>query len=150
MKKTFEELKTELRNDFGKITCWKWLCKEQNATTEQDKIAVAEQVLAMPRMNNVAAAQTYWLRLHGKRTRDIRDILAGRYRASGEHTATPIQSATGSGRSAHELVVHQIRSECDLDHVRRLCGTLITQRRGKTLGEEILQDLDSGYINAET
>ncbi len=78
MNQRLEELKKQLRDDFGKLTCWQWLCKDQNATTEQEQIALAEQVLAMPRMDNVAAAHTYWLRLQGKKSADISDILSPR------------------------------------------------------------------------
>ena len=66
-----EALKRQLWADFGKTTCWQWLCKDRNATTEPEQIAVAEEVLAMPRMGNVAAAQTYWLRLQGEKPFNI-------------------------------------------------------------------------------
>jgi len=42
------ELKRKLWGDFGKTTCWQWLCKERDATTVTEQIAVAEEVLAMP------------------------------------------------------------------------------------------------------
>ena len=40
-----------------------------------EQIAVAEEVLAMPRMGNVAAAQTYWLRLQGRKPFDVDELL---------------------------------------------------------------------------
>ena len=69
------DLKLRLWGDFGKTTCWKSHCKERNATTVTEQIAVAEEVLAMPRMGNVAAAQTYWLRLQGKKPFDVDELL---------------------------------------------------------------------------
>ena len=69
------ELKRRLWGDFGKTTCWQWLCKERDARTEPEQIAVAEEVLAMPRMGNVAAAQTYWLRLQGRKTFTVDEMV---------------------------------------------------------------------------
>lgn len=45
---------------------------------------------------------------------------------------------------------HPIRKGCDQATVKRLCQILIENRRGKTLGEEILRDLSIGYINYNT
>ena len=70
-----EELKGKLWRDFGKTTCWQWLCKERDATTLPEQIAVAEEVLAMPRMGNVSAAQTYWLRLQGKKSFNADELI---------------------------------------------------------------------------
>ncbi len=70
------DLKRQLWADFGKTTCWQWLCEERDATTEPEQIAVAEEVLAMPHMGNVAAAQTYWLRLQGKKPFNVEELLA--------------------------------------------------------------------------
>ena len=69
------DLKRRLWADFGKTTCWQWLCKERDATIVTEQIAVAEDVLAMPRMGNVAAAQTYWLRLQGRKPFDVDELL---------------------------------------------------------------------------
>ncbi len=69
------DLKRRLWLDFGKTSCWQWLCKERDATTVMGQIAVAEEVLAMPRMGNVAAAQTYWLRLQGRKPFDVDELL---------------------------------------------------------------------------
>lgn len=44
--KRLERLIEQLAKDFGKITRWQVLCKEQNATTEAHKVELAEQVLA--------------------------------------------------------------------------------------------------------
>ncbi len=56
MSERLRDLKARLREDFGKLTCWQWLCEDRRATTEPEKIALAEEVLSMPRMGNVAAA----------------------------------------------------------------------------------------------
>jgi hypothetical protein len=159
MNKTLEELKKELRDGFGKITCWQWLCKERDATTEQAQVEVAEEVLAMPQMGNVAAAQAYRSRLEGRRTRDIRDILAGRYRASEKQEASTQATnqngdrhtrTTLASQSEVPVMSHRIRSGYNLAHVTELCCLLIKQRRGKMLGDEILRHLDFGYISDDT
>ena len=49
MNSRLTELKRQLRDDYGKITCWQWLCKDRNAKTDEEKIAVAEEVLAIDR-----------------------------------------------------------------------------------------------------
>jgi hypothetical protein len=43
-----------------------------------------------------------------------------------------------------------ICSSCNTRWVRRACGDLIKQRRGKGLGEEILADLAIGHLRFET
>jgi len=45
---------------------------------------------------------------------------------------------------------HPIRAKCDIALVRRLCHILIEYRRGKTLADEILHDLDTGAISDST
>ncbi len=42
---------------------------------------------------------------------------------------------------------HPIGARCDVALVRRLCEVLIKNRRGKTLADEILRDLDTGSIS---
>ncbi len=64
-----EKLLGELAKDFGKITRWELLCKEQNATTEADKIRLAEQVLAEPPLGSVAAGYSHWVQLQGAKSR---------------------------------------------------------------------------------
>jgi hypothetical protein len=46
--------------------------------------------------------------------------------------------------------LHPIRRKADLGVIKRLCHILIEKRRGKTLADEILRDLDTGYISDET
>ena len=45
---------------------------------------------------------------------------------------------------------HPIRARCDVVLVKRLCHMLIENRRGKTLADEILRDLDMGAISDST
>jgi len=45
---------------------------------------------------------------------------------------------------------HPIGTKCDPALVRRLCHILIENRRGKTLADEILRDLDTGSISDST
>lgn len=63
--KTLDELLTELGQVFGRLTKWRWRCKEENATTEADLIRLAEEVLAEPCSGTVAEGHGYWLRLNG-------------------------------------------------------------------------------------
>src|SRR4051794_21373496 len=39
-----KELRSELFEHFGKITRWKVLCQERDATTDEEKILLAEEV----------------------------------------------------------------------------------------------------------
>ena len=45
---------------------------------------------------------------------------------------------------------HSIRKACNLAIVRSFCNVLIEKRKGKTLGDEILRDLGTGYIGETT
>ena len=42
------------------------------------------------------------------------------------------------------------RKECDIDRVRELCEHPIQERRGKMISEQILKELDSGYLKRKT
>ena len=42
------------------------------------------------------------------------------------------------------------RKGCDIDRVRELCKHPIQQRRGKMVCEQILKELDSGFLKKET
>jgi hypothetical protein len=46
--------------------------------------------------------------------------------------------------------LHPVRKDANIAFIKRLCEILIENRRGKTLGEEILRDLPTGYINDQT
>ncbi len=63
------QLLAELAKDFGKTTRWKVLCQEQNATTDSEKIRLAEQALAEPRMGTVAGGYAQWAKLRGAKDR---------------------------------------------------------------------------------
>jgi hypothetical protein len=126
MSKNLEQLKMELRDDFGKLTCWQWLCQEKNATSELAQIAVAEEVLAMPRMDNVAAAQTYRSRLQGKNTGSIKDLLAGRHRDSLTRVA-PSETVTAAPRRRSRTVpIKNDKEFLDLD----VYVTLLLEKKG--------------------
>jgi hypothetical protein len=42
------------------------------------------------------------------------------------------------------------KSDYNKNRVVHLCNLLITKKRGKMLGEEILQQLDQGFLNQST
>lgn len=67
--KHLERLIEQLAQDFGKITRWQVLCKEQNATTEAHKVELAEQVLAEWSTGTVAGGYAQWAKLHGAKDR---------------------------------------------------------------------------------
>jgi hypothetical protein len=64
------QLLAELAEDFGKTTRWQALCQEQNATTDADKIRLAEQVLSEPPIGTVAGGYAQWAKLHGAKDRE--------------------------------------------------------------------------------
>jgi hypothetical protein len=63
-----EQLRSELFEHFGKITRWKVLCQEQDATTDEEKIRLAEDVLRTPSTGTVAEWWGSHLRLKGKKS----------------------------------------------------------------------------------
>ena len=67
--RSLEQLLIELAKDFGKTTRWQTLCQEQNATTDDEKIRLAEQVLAEPPIGTVAGGYAQWAKLHGAKDR---------------------------------------------------------------------------------
>src|SRR3954451_24438741 len=73
-----EGLKAELFEHFGKLTRWKALCLEANARTDEDKIRLAEEVLASYSTGTVAEWYSYHLRLQGRKSFNVDDYLAGR------------------------------------------------------------------------
>jgi hypothetical protein len=75
---TFEELKSDLFEHFGKLTPWKALGLEQDAKTDEDKIRLAEEVLAGSSTGTVAEWYGSHLRLQGKKRFDVDEYLAGR------------------------------------------------------------------------
>ena len=66
-------LRSELFEHFGKITRWKVLCQEQNATTEEEKIRLAEEVLASPSTGSVTEWWGSHLRLKGKKSPEVEE-----------------------------------------------------------------------------
>jgi hypothetical protein len=73
-----EGLKARLFEHFGKLTRFEGLCLERTATTVEETIRLAEEVLAAPSTGTVAEWQSYHLRLHGKRSFDVDEYLARR------------------------------------------------------------------------
>lgn len=73
MNVNLNDLKIELQKDFGKLSCWQWLCEQERAKTDQDKAILARKVLEMPSMGNIAASQTFMLLRQGKQPQNIDD-----------------------------------------------------------------------------
>jgi hypothetical protein len=69
MSQRLQELRAELAKHFGKTTRWKVLCKQQKASSDEDKIKLAEQVLAEWTTGTVAEWQSHWLELQGVESR---------------------------------------------------------------------------------
>ena len=67
------ELRSKLFEHFGKITRWKVLCQERDATTDEEKIQLAEEVL---RASSTGTVPEWWgahLRLKGKKPFKVDD-----------------------------------------------------------------------------
>jgi len=68
-----KELRSELFKHFGKVTRWKVLCQERDATTDEEKIRLAEEVLASPSTGTVAEWWGSHLRLKGSKSFKVKD-----------------------------------------------------------------------------
>ena len=77
MNERLDGLLTELVKHFGKLTRWRALCLEREVTTDEEKIRLAEEVLANS-TGTVAEWYSYHLRLQGRKPFNIDDLLAGR------------------------------------------------------------------------
>ena len=99
-----ERLKAQLFEHFGKLTRWKAICVERDARTDEDKIRLAEEVLAAPSTGTVAEWYGHHLRLQGKETFNLDDYLAGRRSSTaggtgeGPSGTDDDQNGTGTGR----------------------------------------------------
>jgi hypothetical protein len=71
-----EALKAELFRNFGRFTHWKVLCRERGAKADEEKIRLAEEVLAAPSTATNAEGLTYQLRLNGAKSFDVDEMLA--------------------------------------------------------------------------
>jgi hypothetical protein len=78
MNQRLDDLLTELGKHFGKLTRWKALGQERDASTDEDKIRLAEEVLAAYSTGTVAEWYRYHLRLQGRKSVNIDEYLAGR------------------------------------------------------------------------
>jgi hypothetical protein len=98
-------LKSELFEHFGKLTRWKALCVERDAKTDEERVRLAEEILAAPSTGTVAEWYRHHLRLQGKKSFNVDEYLAGRRsstaRGSGDRTnrADDDQDGAGTGRS---------------------------------------------------
>jgi hypothetical protein len=91
-----EALKDELFKHFGKLTRWKALCVERDATTVEEQIRLAEEVLAASSTGTVAEWYGYHLRLQGKTSFDVDEYLAGRAEEGRGSTADAKGSETSN------------------------------------------------------
>ena len=67
------ELRSELFKHFGKITRWKLLCQEQDATTDEEKIRLAEEVLKAPSTGTVAEWWGSYVRLKNTKSSEVNE-----------------------------------------------------------------------------
>lgn len=58
-----QQLLTEIRQVFGRITRFRRICAQRQALTVEDQIAIARQVLAMPISGSVNEARWEWVLL---------------------------------------------------------------------------------------
>jgi hypothetical protein len=77
-------LEAELFKHFGRLTRWKARCVERGAEAVEDKIRLAEEVLAAPSTGTVAEWLTHHLRLQGGKSFDVDEMLAGNGPAPGK------------------------------------------------------------------
>lgn len=75
MKPKLKKLLAELGRHFGKTTRWRAVCKEQNATTDDERIAVAEQVLQEWSTGTVAELYSHNAKLHGAKATTVQEFL---------------------------------------------------------------------------
>lgn len=101
MSARIEQLVEKLQADFGRITRWHLLCKEQNATTDEAKIRLAEQVLNEWSTGTVAEWYSHWLRLNGAKT-----ISAPPYKPTGHDVAAHIVSQKSINKGCFSPVIN--------------------------------------------
>lgn len=61
--------------NYAKTLHWERLCKEQNATCEEEQIRLAVEVLSWPLLDTGAASQSEWLKRRGAKTIKVDDYL---------------------------------------------------------------------------
>lgn len=76
MNPRLEQLLVELGKHFGKTTRWKTLCKERNATTDEEKMKLAEQVLGEWSTGAVAELSSHRARLDGAKSITVDEFLS--------------------------------------------------------------------------
>jgi hypothetical protein len=87
MSKRLDELRAELAKHFGKTTRWKVLCKKHHAETEEEKVKLAEQVLAEWSTGTVAEWRSHRLDLEGVKPMDLDEFLGRRQAPKGNQEA---------------------------------------------------------------
>jgi hypothetical protein len=100
MSARIEQLVEKLQAGFGRITRWQLLCKEQNATTDEAKIRLAEQVLNEWSTGTVAEWYSHWLRLNGAKT-----VSAPPYQPTGHDVATHLVSQKSINKGCFSAVI---------------------------------------------
>lgn len=68
------QLEKQLGKVFGRHTKWLYKCQINNATTEDQKIKLAEEVLQEPCTGTIAEAQSYLLKLKGVTSINLADF----------------------------------------------------------------------------
>lgn len=68
-----ERLLKELGQTFGKLSRWRNLCRQENATTEAAQVAIARRVLAEWSTGNVSEGQTRHLEAQGQAAKPLHD-----------------------------------------------------------------------------
>jgi hypothetical protein len=84
MSDRLKDLEAELGKVFGRYSKWKLRCQERHATTIEDKIKLAEAVLAEPCSGTVTEARSHALGLQGVKSVDL-DAFLGRKAAKKSH-----------------------------------------------------------------
>ena len=72
-----DERKAELSRHFGKLTRWRAVCLERDATTVEGQIRLADEILEAPSTGTNAEWLTHHLRLKGQESFDVDEMLAG-------------------------------------------------------------------------
>jgi hypothetical protein len=75
MSPRLQQLLVELGKHFGKTTRWRALCKENKATTDDEKIKVAEQVLGEWSTGTVAELSSHRAKLGGAKSITVDEFL---------------------------------------------------------------------------
>jgi hypothetical protein len=78
MNPRLKQLLVELGKHFGKTTRWRALCKERQATVDEEKIKLAEQVLGEWSTGTVAELASHRAKLGGAKSIRVDEFLRGK------------------------------------------------------------------------